>query len=179
MLTPDPPSVVVIGFLHPILTKTQIGVIRLQSLIACPPDWSRPLRLLCFADGARGNQISAERTYRRSVPAFVLRRWDLEPFPFPQAPLHVHDRGDEGFAVLSGLLDVTLGSEVRRLEPGDFVLVESGTPHTFATVDDVATSVLVAMTPDVDALVRELHEVPEDERASVWAKYGSRMVSPD
>lgn len=166
-------------FLHPILTKTQMGAMRLQSRIACPFEWSSPLRPACFAPGARGNQISETRTYRRSVPAFVLRRWDLQPFPFPQAPLHVHDRGDEGFVVLSGLLDVTLGSEVRRLEPGEFVLVESGTPHTFATVDDVATSVLVAMTPDVDALVRELHEVPEDERASVWAKYGSRMVAPE
>ena len=110
------------------------------------------------------------------MPAFVLRRWELEPLPVPQAPLHVHDRGDEGFIVLNGLLDVTLGSDVRRLEPGEFVLVEAGTPHTFATVDDVATSVLVAMTPDVDALVRELHQVPEDERPLVWARHKSRMV---
>jgi quercetin dioxygenase-like cupin family protein len=87
------------------------------------------------------------------VSAFVMRRWNLQPYPFPQAPLHVHDRGDEGFVVLTGLLDVTLGSEVRRLRPGDFALVDAGTPHTFATVDDTPTSVLVAMTPDVDALV--------------------------
>ena len=110
------------------------------------------------------------------MSAFVLRRWDLRPYSFAQAPLHVHDRGDEGFIVLTGELDVTLGSEVRRLQSGDFVLVDAGTPHTFATVGDTPTSVLVAMTPDVDALVRELHEVPEDERPLVWARYDSRIV---
>jgi quercetin dioxygenase-like cupin family protein len=114
--------------------------------------------------------------YGRRVPAFVMRRWDLQPYPFPQAPLHVHEQGDEGFIVLSGLLDVTLGSEVKRLEPGEFVLVEAGTPHTFATVEDTAASVLVAMTPDVDALVRELHQVPEDEHPLVWARYKSWMA---
>jgi quercetin dioxygenase-like cupin family protein len=88
----------------------------------------------------------------------------------------VHDRGDEAFIVLTGELDVTLGSDVRRLQPGDSVMVDAGTPHTFATVADTPTSVLVAMTPDVDALVRELHEVPEDERGPVWARYDSRLV---
>ena len=110
------------------------------------------------------------------MSAFVMRRWDLTPYPFPQAPLHVHDRGDEGFVVLTGLLDVTLGSEVRRLRAGEFALVDAGTPHTFATVDDTPTSILVAMTPDIDALVNELHQVPEDERPLVWARHRSRMV---
>ena len=105
-----------------------------------------------------------------------MRRWDLQPYPFPQAPLHVHERGDEGFVVLTGLLDLVVGTEVKRLEAGAFALVEAGTPHTFATVDDTPTSVLVTMTPDVDALVRELHQVPEDERHLVWSRYDSRLV---
>jgi quercetin dioxygenase-like cupin family protein len=105
-----------------------------------------------------------------------MRRWDLQPHPFPQAPLHVHERGDEAFVVLTGLLDVTLDSEVRRLRAGEFAFIAAGTQHTFATVDDTPTSVLVAMTPDVDSLIRELHQVPEDERPLVWARYNSRVV---
>jgi quercetin dioxygenase-like cupin family protein len=105
-----------------------------------------------------------------------MLRWDLQPYPFPQAPLHVHDRGDEAFAVLTGQLDVTIDSEVRRLQAGEFALIEAGTQHTFATVDDTPTSILVAMTPDVDALVRELHQVPEEERTLVWARYNSRVL---
>jgi quercetin dioxygenase-like cupin family protein len=88
----------------------------------------------------------------------------------------VHDLGDEAFIVLTGELDVTLGSEVRRLQTSEFVLVQAGTPHTFATVSDTPTSVLVAMTHDVDALVRELHEAPEHERPLVWARHDSRVA---
>ena len=110
------------------------------------------------------------------MPAFVIRRWDLDPYPFPQAPLHVHDRGDEGFIVLTGSLDVTIDSEVKRLGSGEFVVVLAGTTHTFATVDNTPTSILVTMTPEIDALVRELHQVSEEERPSVWARYDSRML---
>ncbi|MFG1813870.1 cupin domain-containing protein [Kribbella sp. NPDC049174] len=107
---------------------------------------------------------------------FVMRRWDLNPHPHPQAPLHVHDRGDEGFVVLSGALAVTLGPEVRQLGPGEFVVVPAGSAHTFATIGDLPTSVLVTMTPDIDDLVRELHQVPDDERPLVWARHHSRLV---
>lgn len=110
------------------------------------------------------------------MPDFVLRRWDLDPQPYPQAPLHVHDSGDEGFVVLSGELDVTVGSDVMRLTSGEFVVVPAGTAHTFATVGDSPVSILVAMTPQIDALVRELYQVPEEERALVWARYHSRVV---
>ena len=110
------------------------------------------------------------------MSSLVLRRWDLRHDVFPQAPLHVHDRGDEGFIVLTGMLDVTLGSEACRLGPGEFVVVPAGTAHTFATVDDTPTSILVAMTPEIDALVRELHQVPEEERLLVWARYDSHLA---
>jgi mannose-6-phosphate isomerase-like protein (cupin superfamily) len=100
----------------------------------------------------------------------------LNPQPFPQAPLHVHDRGEEGFIVLSGALDVTVGSEIRRLAPGEFVVVPAGTAHTFATVEDQPASILVTMTPEIDALVRELHQVPDEERGMVWTRYDSRKL---
>jgi quercetin dioxygenase-like cupin family protein len=111
-----------------------------------------------------------------AVPHFVMQRWTLTPVPYPQAPLHIHDRGDEGFVVLDGELDVTLNTEVIRLHAGEFVVVTAGTPHTFATVDDIPASVLVTMSPDIDALVRQLHEVSEEERPTLWARYNSRLV---
>ena len=105
-----------------------------------------------------------------------MRRWDLSPYPHPQAPLHIHDGGDEGFVVLSGELEVTLGKEIRRLGAGEFVIVPAGMAHTFATVDDTPVSVLATMTPQIDALVQELHTVAEEERPFVWARYDSRQV---
>jgi len=110
------------------------------------------------------------------VTDFVMRRWQLRPHPFPQAPLHVHHRGDEGFVVLEGELDVTLGSDVERLGAGEFVIVRAGTPHTFATVGDLGATVLVTMTPEIDELVRALHDVPPDERGPVWARFNSEPL---
>ena len=110
------------------------------------------------------------------VHGFVIRRWELSPYPGPQAPLHVHHRDDEGFVVLDGLLDVTLGDDVRRLGPGEFVVVPAGTAHTFATVDHTPAVVLATMTSRIDELVRRLHTVPDDERAALWERYASAVV---
>jgi quercetin dioxygenase-like cupin family protein len=110
------------------------------------------------------------------MPDFVIRRWDLRPHPFPQAPLHVHDQGDEAFAVLTGALEVTVGQGSTRLAAGEFVVVPAGTAHTFATVGETPASILVTMSPNIDALVRELHQVPEDLRPQVWERHHSRLV---
>jgi mannose-6-phosphate isomerase-like protein (cupin superfamily) len=107
---------------------------------------------------------------------FVLRRWDLDPYPGDQAPLHVHRSGDEGFVVLQGRLDVVLGTKRQRLESGEFIVVPAGTPHTFATVGDEHVSLVVSMTPDIDELVRTLHTVPAEEMSAVWARFDSAVV---
>jgi mannose-6-phosphate isomerase-like protein (cupin superfamily) len=107
---------------------------------------------------------------------FVIRRWDLEPYPGDQAPLHVHRSGDEGFVVVRGRLDVVVGPDRLRLEPGEFVVVPAGTPHTFATVGDEPVSVAVAMTPAIDELVRTLHTVTPEEMPEVWARFDSELV---
>ena len=107
---------------------------------------------------------------------FVLRRWDLDPCPGDQAPLHVHRSGDEGFVVVEGRLDVVLGTQRHRLESGEFIVVPAGTPHTFATVGDEPVSLVVSMTPDIDELVRMLHTVPAEEMAAVWARFDSAVV---
>ena len=108
---------------------------------------------------------------------FVIRRWDLEPYPGDQAPPHVHHRSDEAFCVLRGRLEVLVGDTRRVLEQGDFLTVTAGTTHTFATVDGAGAQVLVVMTPEVDQLVEALHAVSTDEeRVNVWARYHSEVV---
>jgi mannose-6-phosphate isomerase-like protein (cupin superfamily) len=112
------------------------------------------------------------------VTGFVLRRWDLEPYPGDQAPPHVHHRSDEAFCVLRGRLEVLVGDTRHVLEEGDFRTVPAGTTHTFATVDGAGAQVLAIMTPEVDELVRELHTASTDEeRAAVWVRYHSEVVT--
>jgi mannose-6-phosphate isomerase-like protein (cupin superfamily) len=110
------------------------------------------------------------------VAAFVIRRWDLQPYPGDQAPLHVHHASDEAFCVLEGRLEVQVGDERRALRAGEHVVVPAGTAHTFATVGDEPVSVFAVMTEEVDELVSALHEVAPDERAAVWARYRSAEV---
>jgi quercetin dioxygenase-like cupin family protein len=108
---------------------------------------------------------------------FVIRRWDLAPYPGYQAPPHVHDRGDEAFCVLRGRLRVLVGEDWVELGPGDHVTVPAGTTHTFATVDEDGADVLVVMTPEIDELVTALHAATgEEDRAALWGRYHARQV---
>ena len=111
---------------------------------------------------------------------FVIRRWDLAPYPGDQAPPHVHHRSDEAFCVLSGRLEVLVGDRRQVLEPGDYLTVAAGTTHTFATVGDAPVSVLAVMTEEIDALVAALHQVSTPaERDAVWARFRSAPVAMD
>ena len=116
-------------------------------------------------------------SYGLRVDDFVIRRWDLQPYPGDQAPPHVHHRSDEAFCVLRGRLEVLVGDTRRVLDQGDYVTITAGTTHTFATIEAAGAQVLVVMTPEVDQLVAALHAVSTDEeRANVWARYNSEVV---
>jgi quercetin dioxygenase-like cupin family protein len=108
---------------------------------------------------------------------FVIRRWQLAHYDGYQAPLHIHDRGDEAFCVLDGQLRVLLGGDWIELGPGEHVTVPAGIAHTFATAGPGGADVLAVMTPEIDALVTALHEVTDDaERAAVWAAHHARLA---
>jgi mannose-6-phosphate isomerase-like protein (cupin superfamily) len=109
------------------------------------------------------------------VTDFVIKRWDLTPYPGDQAPPHVHYGSDEGFCVLSGQLEVLIGDERRILTAGEQVVAPAGVPHTFATVGDQGAEIFVVMTPEVDALVTALHSEGADHGA-LWAQYNSAVV---
>jgi mannose-6-phosphate isomerase-like protein (cupin superfamily) len=112
------------------------------------------------------------------VTDFVIRRWDLDPYPGDQAPPHVHHRSDEGFCVLSGQLEVLVGQVRKTLNAGDHVVIPSGVTHTFATVGDQPVQMLAVMTPEVDELVAALHEDSSaEQRAAIWARYNSSVVA--
>jgi quercetin dioxygenase-like cupin family protein len=108
---------------------------------------------------------------------FVIRRWQLAHYEGPQAPPHVHERGDEAFCVVRGRLRVLTGDTWVELGPGEHVTIPAGTTHTFATADPAGADVLAVMTPEVDALVNALHQAADDtERAAVWARHHAYVV---
>src|SRR5215470_16037416 len=112
-----------------------------------------------------------------SVTDFVVKRWDLQPYPGDQAPPHVHHQSDEAFGVISGRLAVLFGDTRRVLEAGDVLVIPAGTRHTFATVGNEPVRMFAVMTPEVDGLVAALHgNLTDAERAEAWARHNSSVV---
>lgn len=109
------------------------------------------------------------------MPDFVIREWDLRPYPGDQAPPHVHHGSDEAFYVLDGQLEVLTGGDRRIVPAGQLAFISAGTVHTFANKGPDNCRILVVMTPEVDELIAALHE-PDRDKAAVWARYNSEIV---
>jgi uncharacterized cupin superfamily protein len=108
------------------------------------------------------------------VADFVIKEWNLAPYPGDQAPPHVHHGSDEAFYVLDGELEVLEGDQRRILTTGELAFIRAGTVHTFANRGPAATRILVVMTPEIDALISALHGGDAD--AAVWARYNASVV---
>jgi len=53
-------------------------------------------------------------------------------------PLHVHERAAEGFYVIEGQIDVTVGADTEKAGAGAAVWIPAGTPHRFEVVSTTA-----------------------------------------
>lgn len=78
---------------------------------------------------------------RISVCEFTLPGWSSGPV------LHSHDTVDEGFFVVSGVLEFQLGVDRIVANAGDFGWVPRGTPHTFASASEESVHVIGFATP--------------------------------
>jgi len=63
-------------------------------------------------------------------------------------PQHRHARHDEGFYVVSGTAQFTVGEQTYEAEQGTLVMIPPGAPHTFANVSDGPAVLLNTFTPD-------------------------------
>ena len=67
---------------------------------------------------------------------------------FHSPPQHIHRAHEEGFYVLDGELEVTAGREKVRAQPGTFVMVPIGVPHTFGNATSGRVRFLCTLSPD-------------------------------
>ena len=111
-----------------------------------------------------------------TVADFVIREWNLAPYPGDQAPPHVHHGSDEAFYVLDGELEVLEGEERRILATGELAYIAAGTVHTFANRGPGHTRILVVMTPEIDELIRALHSEPGTPADVIWARYNASVA---
>jgi quercetin dioxygenase-like cupin family protein len=64
-------------------------------------------------------------------------------------PQHRHARHDEGFYVVSGTANFTVGDTTYEAPAGTLVMVPPGAPHTFANPGDEPAVLLNTFTPDL------------------------------
>ena len=75
-------------------------------------------------------------------------------------PPHLH-HGEEILHILSGEVEVTVGSEIRRCLAGDVVIIPTDTPHRFTTITQTTMEVVAELdagqifpVPDADGTTR-------------------------
>jgi mannose-6-phosphate isomerase-like protein (cupin superfamily) len=111
---------------------------------------------------------------------FVLAEWvDVgeSTAEQPIAPLHVHDRDDEAWYVLEGVLGFRRGAELVEAPAGAAVLVPAGTPHTYWNAGAGPARYLLVMTPRIAALIEALHEPGAHEDVdALFHRFDSRLV---
>jgi len=69
---------------------------------------------------------------------------------FAGPPLHVHPHQEEGFEVLSGVLDVCIDGQWRELGADERITVPAGTPHTIRNLHEEEVRALNTHTPALE-----------------------------
>lgn len=97
-------------------------------------------------------------------------------------PLHVHDREDEAFHVLEGVLELTIAGRTVVARAGDTVLAPRGVPHAIRFSGAPQTRVLLIVTPaGIESMFRELAALlpgpPDMARVTeICGRHGVRFV---
>ena len=116
-----------------------------------------------------------------SVCEFSLGPWESGPV------LHKHDATDEGFFVVTGVLEAQLGDERVQAPAGSFVWVPRGVAHAFANGGPEPLHVVSVVTPGgIEALFAEqaayfatLEGPPDFERLSAMGdRHGAPTLGP-
>lgn len=100
-------------------------------------------------------------------------------------PQHRHAQHDEGFYVVSGTAQFTIGTEVMLARPGTLAMIPPGAPHTFANPGEEPLVLVNTFTPDL--YVRYFHDMarlwddgtpPSPEAAAaVMGRYATEVAS--
>jgi pimeloyl-ACP methyl ester carboxylesterase/mannose-6-phosphate isomerase-like protein (cupin superfamily) len=92
-------------------------------------------------------------------------------------PQHRHARHDEGFYVVSGTAQFTVGQQSIPAPRGTLVMIPPGAPHTFANVSDETVVLLNTFTPDQYVqYFRDLREMIKAGRPMSVQAVGAMMA---
>lgn len=82
-------------------------------------------------------------------------------------PAHVHRNEDESFYVVSGRLEILLGTSIHEAKAGDFVFIPRGTVHRFKNVGSETAVQLVTFVPaGMEKFFQEVFPPVKDRNAT-------------
>ncbi len=92
-------------------------------------------------------------------------------------PLHVHDREDECFYVLSGELSVRCGGDTFDATAGSFVFLPRGRAHRFWAEGQPATLLLITVPGGIEDYFHHINNASDDDqRREIGEHYRIRVV---
>jgi quercetin dioxygenase-like cupin family protein len=110
---------------------------------------------------------------------------DVEVPPGGEVPPHRHRVEEEGYLVLDGRLEMTVGDETTSLGRGDFAHVPAGTVHGYRNGGTTPARFLAwtvggAIDEFFTAMHREVRRMPDDlpRLQDVMARFGVEPVGP-
>ena len=100
-------------------------------------------------------------------------------------PQHRHSLHDEGFYVVSGTAQFTVGDKTYEEARGTLVMIPPGAPHTFANAGDEPVVLLNTFTPDLYVqYFRDLRDMigagqplSAETMIGVMARYGTQAAT--
>jgi mannose-6-phosphate isomerase-like protein (cupin superfamily) len=116
---------------------------------------------------------SLKASHRSTGGALSVFETTIEAGP----PLHVHDREDECFYVLSGELSIRCGSDAFDAPAGSFAYLPRGRPHRFWASDQPARLLLITVPGGIEDYFRQINNASDDqERHQIGEQYRIRVV---
>jgi mannose-6-phosphate isomerase-like protein (cupin superfamily) len=119
--------------------------------------------------------LLAGKTLGTTADSFVVAEWrdagGASDKPRLIAPRHLHHSDDEAWYVLEGQLRVQVGDKEVEAGAGAAVLVPRGTPHTYWNPGSEPVRYLLVMTPNIFALIQDIHAMSERSPAALRAVF--------
>jgi mannose-6-phosphate isomerase-like protein (cupin superfamily) len=116
---------------------------------------------------------SLKASHRSTGGALSVFETTIEAGP----PLHVHDREDECFYVLSGELSIRCGGDAFDAPAGSFVYLPRGRPHRFWASDQPARLLLITVPGGIEDYFRQINNASDDqERHQIGEQYRIRVA---
>ncbi len=98
---------------------------------------------------------------------YLEMRFDIQSASGDSPPLHVHPQATESYEVLSGVLEVNVEGEWKKVPAGEKHIVPPGTPHTFRNRQPVELINIHQPALEYEHFFRRFHKLAIEEGISL------------